>query len=111
MSAEQKSKILRMVGMKPRQTIDLTTGNLVGSASSRHCERYLAEMEEAGLIEKKGDRWHITNAGAAQLNALPAVVPSRIYTHAASTEIYTPPVWAVRPGAEDHKRFQSRGLG
>lgn len=112
MSTTQKSKILRMVGMKPRTLLEFTDGDLVGTVNSRHTERYLAEMEEAGVIEKQGERWHITNAGAAELNALPAVVPSRIYTHAASTQPYVPPPWnSTRPGADDHRKYASRGLG
>jgi hypothetical protein len=111
MSAEQKSKILRMVGMKPRTLLDFTTGDLVGTTSNRHIERYLAEMEEAGLIEKQGERWAITNEGAAKLNALPDIVPSRIYTHAASTQVYVPPPWnSTRPGADDHRKYASRGV-
>jgi hypothetical protein len=112
MSATQKTKILRMVGMKPRALVEFTEGDIVSTTSNRHIERYLAEMEEAGLIEKNRDRWHITNAGAAELNALPAVVPSRIYTHAASTLPYVPPPWeSCRPGADDHRKYASRGLG
>jgi CTP-dependent riboflavin kinase len=110
MTTIQKSKILRMVGMKPRDLKSFTEGDLLSTTSNRHIERYLAEMEEAGVIEKKGERWHITEAGTEVLQAMPEVVPSRIYTHAASTLPYVPPVWNVREGGNAHQQFRSRGV-
>ncbi len=36
--------------------------------------------------------------------------PRRI-VNATSTGIYTGPAWNIRPGAEAHKQFSSRGFG
>ncbi len=111
MSAQQKTKILRMLSMKPCAMKEFTEGDLVGTVSNRHIERFIADLMDADLIERQGEKYRITEVGLAKLAQQPAIVPSRIYTHAASTQTYVPPQWPVRSGAEDHKRYASKGLG
>ncbi len=112
MSTQQKTKILRMLSMQPCALKAFTEGDLVSTVSNRHIERYLGEMLDDGLIEHRGDKYYITEDGLAKIADQPGIVPSRIYTHAASTQPYVPPKWnSPRPGADDHKRYSSRGLG
>lgn len=109
---ERKIRVLRALSQRPRSLVEFTGGDLNFGAHPNVLQNYLNSLVEDGYAEAlPGNKYGITNDGAALLAQPVALTPSRIYTNAATSEPYQPPVWnPVRPGADAHKAFLSRGV-
>lgn len=71
-----------------------------------HANRFAADLERKGLIERIGDDLYITVRGR-QIAEQRVEVCGERYTPSGT---YTGVRWNLRAGAEDHKRFPSRGF-
>lgn len=108
---ERKTRILRTLTLGARHSHRFTEGEVSATISARHLQRYLDELVEDGLVTESRQLYAITDAGHQALAAPLDIVPARLFHPASTKGPYKPPTWNVRPGAEDHKRYQSRGIG
>lgn len=107
-----KHDILKACTRKPCKPEAFTHNTALNcNVSPRHVYRYLAELVADGLLEQSGDFYIATEEGVEQVTATPTIAASRQHC-GASQPNWTPPKWEPsRPGANDHLRFSSRGIG
>lgn len=107
---DRQMGMLRCVAIEPRTAHSFTHGP--ASISPHIVLVYLDHMVAAGLIVLAGKSYTATEKGRALLDAQPEPVVSRYYGNASTPSgSYTPPRWqSVRPGADDHEQYRSRGV-
>jgi len=74
-------------------------------------EKDLANMVKAELLHIVGGMYFLTGEGEKVLTSLEVapIAQSRSYCNAQMVGTYQPPKWNVRPGADQHLKFKSRG--
>ncbi len=109
--------LLKSIVFQPRTAHSLTHSDGVADISlAPHTFRsYLEHLSELGLIEapkRQDGRYVATDAGREYLENLPQVAPSVLICNASMPSgSYRPARVHVRAGADDHRRFASRGMG
>lgn len=106
--------LLRTLQAKPRTLRDLTNGE--HGAHPTAITGWLDRLIDYGYVEPQGrypaEYYHATELGAHYLANRPQIAPSRAFCNAAMRDPYVPPAFgSARPGADDHRRYRSRGIG
>ena len=94
--------ILRQIAHYPKPARHFTHGDsFIGSPAA--IAVHLRVLQTHGHIDCNDGVYSITRSGQVTLDGY---APVSRWTG----EVYKPPVWHVREGAENHKQYQSRGF-
>jgi DNA-binding PadR family transcriptional regulator len=109
--ADRKLWMLGMLNQRPRTLRDLTHRRHLEAfqLTETVIDSYLTALVQSGLVDQRGSRYGITRAGREELSRLDR--PQEIENVIMARETYAGMKWNVRAGGEDHKAFQSRGIG
>jgi hypothetical protein len=109
----RQTLMLRAFAHSPRNLQFFTNGNASG-LSPHTAQMYADEMQDRGYIEcDERGTYSATPLGLAYLDSHRETAPAHLIGNFSTPpgSYRASPLQSTRPGADDHKRFSSRGLG
>jgi hypothetical protein len=103
-------RILRAACVRPVRVREFTEGAVMLQVAPRYVVRYFEMLERAGLMYSIGAQFYATEDGRGRIADKDAAVAAYEARSRMDAPTYTGERWTLRPGAEDHKRWPSKGI-
>lgn len=107
-----QQNMMRRFGSGALNVIAFTTGPNGGDGmNAKTVKTNLAALHDLGLLMHGKTGFKLTQAGRNWLDGPGQLVAPARVTNASTKERYVPSPWeSVRPGADDHQRYSSKGM-